>query len=70
MMSLLALLHHISYPILAHRLTGSFRASFPRPVALTQLHFLLLAVASSREAPMLGAHILHALKNGALRHIG
>lgn len=48
-MCLLALLHRASYPILVHRLTGSFRASSPRSVALTQLHFLSLAVVSSRE---------------------
>lgn len=46
---LLALLHHASYPILVHRLTGSFHACSPRSVALTQLHFLSLAVVSSWE---------------------
>ena len=48
-MCLLALLHRASYPVLVHRLTVSFHASFPRSVALTQLHFLSLAVVSSRE---------------------
>jgi len=48
-MCLLALLHRASYPILVHRLTGSFHASYPRSVALTQLHFLSFAVVSSRE---------------------
>src|ERR1700724_3000713 len=48
-MCLLALLPHASYPVLVHRLTGSFHASFPRSVTLTQLHFLSLAVVSSRE---------------------
>lgn len=48
-MCLLALLHRTSYPILVHRLTGSFRTSSPRSVALTLLHFLSLAVVSSRE---------------------
>ncbi len=43
------LLHRASYPILVHRLTGSFRVSSPRSVALTQLHFLSLAVVSLRE---------------------
>ena len=38
-----------SYLILVHRLTVSFHASFPRSVTLTQLHFLSLAVVSSRE---------------------
>src|ERR1019366_350821 len=48
-MSLLAIIHHASYPIFVHRLTVSFHASFPRSVTLTQLHFISLAVVSSRE---------------------
>jgi len=48
-MCLLALIGRASYPVLVHRLTVSVRASFPRSVTLTQLHFLSLAVASSRE---------------------
>ena len=48
-MCLLALISHASYPVLVHRLVVSFRASFPRSVTLTQLHFLSLAVVSSRE---------------------
>ena len=50
---LLALLHRASYPVLVHRLTVSFHASFPRSVALTQLHFLSFAVVSSRLAKKL-----------------
>lgn len=55
---------HTECPVLAHRLSVSFYASFPRSVALAQLHFLSLAVVSSwatftpKTAPMLGAPIL------------
>ncbi len=45
--SLLALVGNASYPVLVHRLTVSLRASSPRSVALTQLRFTCLAVASS-----------------------
>ena len=48
-MCLFALIDCASYPVFVHRLTVSFRASFPRSVALTQLHFLSLTVVSSRE---------------------
>src|SRR5712691_9636832 len=46
---LLALVGVASYPILVHRRTVSLHASFPRSVALTQLRFASLAVASLRE---------------------
>src|SRR5439155_22856796 len=46
---LLALISVASYPILVHRLAVSLHASFPRSVALAQLHFASFAVASSRE---------------------
>ncbi len=45
----LALLGSALYPILVHRLAASLHASFPRSVALAQLRFTSLAVASSRE---------------------
>ena len=45
----LALLGAASYPVLVHRPAVSLHASFPRSVALTQLRFASLAVASSRE---------------------
>jgi len=44
----LALLDVASYPVLVHRLAVSLHASSPRSVALTQLRFALLAVASSQ----------------------
>jgi hypothetical protein len=44
-----ALLRCASYPVLVHRLTGSFHASFPRLVTLTRLHFLSFAVVGLRE---------------------
>jgi hypothetical protein len=47
--SLLTLPYPASYPFLVHRLMVLFHASFPRSVALAQLHFLSLAVVSSRE---------------------
>jgi len=46
---LLALLHPASYSVLVHRPAISFRASTPRSVTLTQLHFLSLAVVSLQE---------------------
>ena len=46
---LLALIGTASYPVLVHRLAVSLSASSPRSVALTQLRFTSLAVASSRE---------------------
>jgi len=48
-MCMLALLSRASYPVLVHRLAASFHASFLRSVTLAQLHFLSLAVVSSRE---------------------
>lgn len=48
-MCLLALFHCASYPVLIHRLTVSFHASFPRSVTFTQLHFLSFAVVSLWE---------------------
>jgi hypothetical protein len=40
---------NVFYPILVHRLAGSFCASFPNSVALMQLRFTSLALVNSLE---------------------